>query len=191
MQEKTMRRMAQNLVKYHLVQWIALLTACCLFASHQGFGQTGPTLVGSAPGVEAVFGTTIAPGQILTLHVADLKTLVPGLPVQATLIPLPTSLAGISVRVRQYLPNGSSTEYSAPLLRVFLLNACPPAAIGCVSNISYLTVQIPFDLAFPGPKGPDIPTAILISENGTDSLPFGVSLVGDSIHIITSLESVE
>ena len=72
-----------------------LRTAFCLFAMSLGplFGQ-GPTLAGTGYSNPSII--RVAPGQITTLFVTGLKTVL-SQPVKATSLPLPTTLAGISV----------------------------------------------------------------------------------------------
>src|SRR5215208_772659 len=85
---------------------------CCAVAAYRAYGQSGPTLVGAVPGMDISFGTRIAPGQILTLQVANGRTMTGT--VRATRVPLPKSLAGVSVTVKQALPAGRVVEYPAP-----------------------------------------------------------------------------
>jgi hypothetical protein len=132
------------------------LALCCAVLAHQGFGQTGPAVVAAVPGFGISFGTRVAPGQVATLQVANLKTQFEV--VRATTVPLPETLAGVSVRIRQLLPAGTVVEHPVPLLAVFGQS---------------VTVQIPFELAFPGPKDGPIPTSIVVSDNGLDGAPTG------------------
>ena len=75
-------------------------------------GQTGPTLIGAGYNLPTTL--KLAPGQITTLSLTGLKTVLPSGFVKATTVPLPTTLAGISVTLN---PN-SYTESPVPLLSI-------------------------------------------------------------------------
>jgi uncharacterized protein (TIGR03437 family) len=145
-----------------------------------GTGYTDPSIV------------RVAPGQITTLFVAGLKTVL-SKPVNATTVPLPMTLAGISVKLNQ----GGSQPTPVPLLSIQHLSVCgsdgtSSSASGMTADcpITAMTVQIPFELT-----GPDIgppptvpisasPPALVVSENGNVSKAFPVSPVPDNLHVI-------
>jgi uncharacterized protein (TIGR03437 family) len=116
------------------------LTVCAITASlAPTFGQ-GPTLVGAGYFDPAVI--RVAPGQITTLFVTGLKTVLQ--PVTASAAPLPITLAGISVTLEQL----GIQPTPVPLLSIQQLSLCsnvssllPPPA-DCL--ITAITVQIPF-----------------------------------------------
>jgi len=124
----------------------------------------------------------IAPGQLITFLVPDNGT-GPKTPVRAS-VPLPTSLAGISVIVR------SNVDRLAPILEVRTIRTCytgdPPPNDSCGSAIG-VTAQIPFDLptvcASCGQPTPA--TSVVISLNGTTG-QFNAALpLLDQVHIMT------
>ncbi len=95
----------------------------------------------------------VAPGQITTLFVTGLKTVLSSQPVNANVVPLPTTLAGISVTLNQSGQQGTPI----PLLAVQQMSVCntggaPPPASGLAADcfITAITVQIPVELALPG-----------------------------------------
>src|ERR1017187_2388107 len=94
-----------------------LLAALCavLMSLVPMYGQ-GPTLVGA--GYTNPTQVQVAPGQITTFFVSGLS-LGTAKPQKATTLPLPNSLAGVSVTINQSSPKQS---LPAPLLAVQQLN---------------------------------------------------------------------
>ena len=131
----------------------------------------------------------IAPGQVVTLSFAGLKTVVPGGIQRATTTPLPLSLAGISATLRQTLPESVK---SLPVFSVKQFNRCAGSAVSADCLITALTIQIPFEITVPNPfLGSAIPTGnttIAISENGNMSREFTVYPVPDQVHVLTSCD---
>jgi hypothetical protein len=112
----------------------------------------------------------LAPGQITTLFVTGLKTVLSSQPVKATIVPLPTTLAGISVALNQ--PGNQPTP--VPLLSVQQVSVCsngsvtsPASGLTADCLITAITIQIPFDLVFiPAPPGaPPTAPELVVSEN--------------------------
>src|ERR1035438_8270251 len=109
------------------------------------FGQ-GPTLTGTGYADPSVI--KVAPGQITTLFVTGLKTVLSVQPVNAAILPLPTTLAGISVTLNQ---TGSQPS-PIPLLSVQQMSVCTgsdapaplsPTSLSSDCLITAITVQIP------------------------------------------------
>ena len=126
----------------------------------------------------------VAPGQIVTIFVSA-KTILPYPVVHATTLPLPISLGGFSVTVRQ-----GSNAYSAPMLSVNQFGNCVGATSsspGCV--VTELTVQIPFEMTpWPSPAQvtPLLIADLSINDNGTESVHVPIQPVAfDSIHVLT------
>jgi uncharacterized protein (TIGR03437 family) len=108
------------------------------------FGQ-GITLSGT--GYTNSTALRVAPGQITTLFVTGVKTVL-SQAVNATTLPLPTTLAGISVTLNH---GGSRTP--VPLLSIQQVSVCdsggvPQSAFGSTADcpVTAITVQIPFEL---------------------------------------------
>src|ERR1039457_970037 len=124
------------------------IAACTIIISlAQMFGQ-GITLAGAGYSDPSVI--RVAPGQITTLFVTGLKTVLSSQPVNANVVPLPTTLAGITVLLNQ--PGSQPTP--VPLLSVQQVSVCSnggvaPPASGLTADclITAITVQIPFELA--------------------------------------------
>lgn len=114
-------------------------------------------------------------------------------PVNASVVPLPTTLAGISVTLNQ----GGSQTTPVPLLSIQQLSVCgndgtSSSASGMTADcpVTAITVQIPFELTGPGigpPPSVPIPPStpvLVISDNGNMSKAFTLSPVPDSLHVI-------
>ncbi len=148
-----------------------------------GYGQ-GPTLAGSGYSDPSII--LVAPGQITTIFVTGLKTVLPSSPVNANIIPLPTTLAGITVTLNQT---------PAPLLSIQQLAVCntappvppPPSPPSPDCLITAITVQIPYDLAAPGDNA-GRPVLLTVSENGTVSQTFRVLPMTDNIHVMKTCD---
>jgi uncharacterized protein (TIGR03437 family) len=158
------------------------ICACTLTVSHIGSAQAGPTFVGAGYGVPAY--ARFAPGQIVTLQVSGMKTVL-ATPVFANVLPLPTVLADISVSLRQNIVNSPNRmTIPVPLISVSQFSSCdlpPPAASDCI--VTLITVQIPFEAQAPTrPPNPEL----IVSENGVDSKAFAISVATDNIHVITA-----
>jgi hypothetical protein len=124
-----MRRMARNLVCLGIMSLAAVSAQTTILMSA---GYTTPTPI------------QVAPGQVITLYISGTKTVLPlqSPSIRATTIPLPTTLGGFSVTVRQ-----GNNMYAAPLLSVAQTPNCTDAnrlSPQCI--ITGLTIQIPFDI---------------------------------------------
>src|ERR1017187_8679219 len=162
------------------------------------FGQSSLTLVGSVPGISVPLGfapapnysavnrISLAPGQIVTLQVTGLKTILPvGQIIRATTLPLPTALLGISVTTSQVVRGGTNVIEPAPVVALSQVNYCSSSATagGCINNVTYVTVQIPFELLSA------VPTQIGISDNGQDFGPFDATPTTDNVHVVTTCDT--
>lgn len=123
----------------------------------------------------------VAPGEVTTLFVSgigkDLSSVV-----SANAGMLPTSLAGISVTLRQA---GRST--AVPIFQVRRLPACAPSgADPRCGALTAITVQIPYELEYSGP-GPSnqAPAAWLtVSEAGAEGGALQVTPLLNHLHIV-------
>jgi hypothetical protein len=168
-----------------------------LIASQTLFGQNGGTLVGV--GYERPPQFTVAPGQIVKLRVAGLAPLssTGTFRQDATTLPLPNTLAGISVSVSQEFIE-TKTTFAAPLFSIEQRSLCilgtPLSAIllpDCYLTI--LTVQIPTELVPTkiGPlQGPDaLGTQIVIAQDGKPSFGFLLFVAQGNVHVVTACDS--
>src|ERR1035441_4202058 len=159
-----------------------LVIAVCAIIMSFGplFGQ-GTTLIGlgnvSQPPI------TVAPGQIVTLLVSNSKTVLPPLSSfqRATTLPLPTSLAGFSVSIRDY-----TGTHPAAILAIGQSPTLPnpPTSPDCL--MTALQIQIPFELTWS--EEPPTGVDLIVNDNGTQSEPFMLAARLDNIHVLTTCE---
>ncbi|HKE22990.1 MAG TPA: hypothetical protein VKB88_11420 [Bryobacteraceae bacterium] len=142
----------------------------------------GPTFTGTGYSDPAVI--KVAPGQITTLYMTGLKTVL-SKPANATTVPLPVTLAGISVTLNQT----GVQPTPVPLLSVQQVSVCsndgtlPPSSVGADCLITAITVQIPFELLLP-PFTPFVFAELVVTENGNASKAFQFLPVKDNLHVI-------
>lgn len=120
----------------------------------------------------------VAPGQLVTIFAAGVGAAVSSR-VAATSLPLPYSLAGISVTI---------DELSNPPL---LKERVPILAVGKIAGATAITVQIPFGLrtsSFISPLVPP-PATLTIYENGVAAVTVAIAPTPDQIHIATTCDA--
>jgi len=156
------------------------ISVCVIFASLGSvFGQ-GTTLAGSGYATPQI---RLAPGEIITLFVSNTKGF--GASQNATTIPLPKTLAGFSVSIRQSRADGGT--FPAALLSVQPLLLCNAPDTGPNCQMTALTVQVPFEMVIGG----DITgiTDLIVNDNGTESVLALVAADEDHIHVLTTCET--
>lgn len=159
-----------------------LFSILAVLGSVEVFGQANSIV---SAGYEAPAAITVAPGQVITFLVAGIGSSLTG-PVRASTPVLPTSLAGISVTLRQ----GADTP--VPLFEVRPLSSCSTAGVAnpCVP-LTEVTAQMPFEISLPCLACTNtlaINTQVVVSENGTSGIPVSVRAVPDDIHILTACD---
>jgi hypothetical protein len=171
----------------------SLPISSCVFliAVSSLFGQ-GATLVGA--GYANPMNIRVSPGQITTVFVSGLTT-DPTKPPRATNLPLPTSLAGISVTINQSSP---TLSVAAPLLAVEQLDGCnygvtpPPPVVPPDCRVVAITLQIPYELS-PQSRSGDfaVPptTELVITANGAASKAFSISTFTDNLHVLSTCDA--
>jgi hypothetical protein len=145
----------------------------------------------------------VAPGQVVRLFVQGVGASLTG-PVLAASLPLPTTLAGISVMLQE--SHGGTVDHflTAP---VPIFGVAPFSSCGWVSlltnplgitqpcnTFAAITVQIPFELLPTGVGVPDDCTCnygveLTISEGGVPIVAVAMNTYTDSIHVITGCDS--
>ncbi len=156
---------------------------------------TGQTLIGV--GYKDPTVIRVSPGQVVPLLVTGLQTVLPGGTVAADHVPLPTTLAGISVTLRQ-----PPTAYSRslPIFSIHQFDHCsvsvaagssPAPSADCL--VTAITAQIPFDISVPNPLlaspvNNQPATIATVFENGKLSKAFVLSPVPDQVHVIQSCD---
>jgi uncharacterized protein (TIGR03437 family) len=171
---------------------IFLIAVCAIVIDLAPMLGQGITLAGTGYADPSV--NRVAPGQIATLFVTGLRTVLSSQPVNATVVPLPTTLAGISVTLNQ----AGSQPMPVPLLSVRQVSVCsdssaaPPASgLSADCLITAITVQIPFELAVlpAAPGGPVTAPELVVVENGNASKAFRVLPASDNLHIINTCDA--
>ncbi len=106
--------------------------------------------------------------------------------------PLPTSLGGFSVTIRQpggyAAPGQVSNTYAAPLFRVgqtprciFPTDRSSPLWPDCITT--EITLQIPFEVT------PLVPGDLSVTDNGTESVHIPLNPLSDNIHVLTDCDN--
>ncbi len=127
-----------------------------------------------------------APGQVITLFVAGIgKSLTE--PVRAKTTPLPISLAGISVTLRQF------GDTPVPLFEVRPLSTCPttPSAQNSCGPLVAVTIQIPYELqppCLPCARPVPLSSQLLVTEDGSAGALIDLFPLDDQVHILTSCD---
>src|SRR4051794_31635489 len=178
------------------IRFILLCGGCTVIGASALFGQV-ISMVGAG---YAPTNIRVSPGQITTIFVAGLK---PDFskPQTATTLPLPSSLAGISVTISrpflkqsfvvpllsigQSITCGSSVLAPTPL-QVTLIPIVPSDCL-----LTAITLQIPYELAVVGDFiAPTVQVSasaeLVIAANGVTSKPFAISVVVDNLHVLTT-----
>lgn len=149
-----------------------------IFAAIIAFGAASaqPAVLGA--GYAPPFPIKVAPGQLVTIFAAGVGASVSSR-VGATSLPLPYSLAGISVTI---------DELSNPPL---LKEPVPILAVGKIADATAVTVQIPFGLrtsSFISPLVPP-PATLTIYENDVAAVTVAIAPTPDQIHIATTCDA--
>ena len=158
----------------HLEMQSLRLVLCTVVALAAASAQSAVLGAGYAP----PFLIKVAPGQLMTIFAAGVGAAVSSR-VAATSLPLPYSLAGISVTIDE-LSNPPLLEERVPIL-----------AVGKIAVATAITVQIPFGLrtsSFISPLVPP-PATLTIYENGVAAVKVAIAPTPDQIHIATTCDA--
>lgn len=172
-------------MRKYLILHVASYALCGL----RVFAQSGIAIVGVGHTQPTI---TVAPGLLTTIFVSAFRSTV----IQrahATSLPLPATLAGISVSLEQSRfydgappPSATIVPIPVPLLAVSPFSSCedlpsPP----CSASIG-ITVQIPFELVpvRPDDLGPPAFAQLVVSQNGVRIGAASIRSDFDRIHIL-------
>ena len=179
---------------------MVLVCLCAAFMTRGPLFGQGMTLTGS--GYTSPTTIRVSPGQVTTLFVSGLNTVLTK-PQRATSLPLPNSLAGISVTINQ---SSLQQSVAVPLLAVEQLNTCgiappapPPSPPSTPSTVppecllTAITLQIPYELT-PLPTGAGdsakaSTTEIVVTANGVASRAFSVLTITDTLHVLSTCDT--
>src|SRR4051794_27574319 len=130
--------------------------------------------------------TKVAPGQVITLYVRTTGAPV-AQPILAGTTPLPMSLGGFTVSLKQTF---FSDPIPVPLAGIYSTDPCN--GVASCTPLTAMMVQIPFELVpnVPGSRMPFNFATVTVQQNGVagDALP--LLAVPDNIHVITSCDSL-
>jgi uncharacterized protein (TIGR03437 family) len=162
-----------------LTVFLLLGTAAAQPPSVASFGYSQPNL------------TAVAPGQITTLLVQGLAANLDRPLVSVD--PLPTSVAGITVHLRQSL-NGYTAAIPVPILSVQRLpEGCDTSSAAqmrySMSCAVQITIQLPYELAPGSPVAgsllaSSLRAALVVAENGVEGPPIPVLPLFDQVHVV-------
>jgi uncharacterized protein (TIGR03437 family) len=146
----------------------------------------GPNVVTQA-GYTAPQPIRVAPGQVITLFVRTSSITLTNA-VAANGLPLPTSLAGLSVSMRQTFSEGGM---DVPILSANPVQLCSAVIPATCSSLTAITVQIPFELVANVVRSrmPANFATLTVFENGVPGDPLPLFAVGESIHILNSCDA--
>jgi hypothetical protein len=129
----------------------------------------------SAPGI-----IEVAPGQVVTLFFRGVTPIANGVlrSAQAQTVPLPITLAGLSVSILQA---PQTTPYPVPVLAVRQQNECEEVSFRPVCLLTAVRVQIPSELT---------PTVakLTIDVDGEPSRTYLVRPIRDNAHVLTACD---
>jgi uncharacterized protein (TIGR03437 family) len=139
-------------------------------------------------GFDSPGSTGVAPGQIMRLVVRGVGGSLTE-EVTASQYPLPTTLAGISVVLREAVGTAPSI-FQVPILSVAPIPQCQfvfDSALPC-GRVTAITVQIPYSIAVTN-STTSVIGQLVVSENGVAGDPIDVNPVSDAIHIVAVVRS--
>lgn len=128
----------------------------------------------------------VSPGQVTTFVVSGLA-IPPGGFAEASGLPLPLQLGGISAKVYQV----GSTPVAVPILLVTSSSTCAKLfpQVAC-ATAEQITVQVPYELFYtnPGSSGAPILSTVVFSDRAGNTASLQLQIHEDTIHIINSCD---
>ncbi len=159
------------------------------------FAQSTAILI--AAGYSTPAPLQVAPGQVMTFFLRNISPLPNGdlRVAQASTVPLPKTLGGLSLRISQ----GQSAAVDVPIFAVRQENDCDNSANNSACLLTLVKVQIPFEITAPaqepvgsGPPLPPLPPAplaqFIVNVDGQPSRVFPLQPVPDNGHVLTSCD---
>ncbi len=145
-----------------------------------------------ASGYSLPTGAAVAPGQVLRLFVQEVGATLTG-PVFATSLPLPTTLADISISVAG-LP--------VPIFAVVPFSSCDGTVFASDVFLAYqshpcrsfvaITLQVPFEMPVSpvgGPSNTAVSVDFIISEGGVAKVAVAMNTNADQVHVLTDCDT--
>lgn len=175
-------------MKTHIAVFLVMLFGASILVA-----QSGASVVGA--GYTDPSHIAIAPGQVITLFLTNVKGAVP-FNQTANALPLPTQMAGLSVTLRVFK---NIEPIPAPIVGVQQrVTGCsgtaPEVMTTDTCRIVGLTIQVPTGFSLPLPFS--TPEAnrlqqLVVSENGVPGPPIAFYLYPDNIHVVTNCEPIQ
>jgi uncharacterized protein (TIGR03437 family) len=159
-----------------------------------------------ASGYLVPIGAAVAPGQVLSLYVQEVGASLTA-PVFASSVPLPTSLADISILLQESHGRGSADHFltvPVPIFAIVPFSSCAGTSFGfvpdrpgsqlrrCKSFVA-ITVQVPFEIQPTEIGTPDdalenYGIEFIISEKGLAKAAVVMNTYKDQIHVVTDCD---
>jgi len=166
----------------------------CLGTLGPAFSQSGAVL--TTAGYSAPPPLQVAPGQVTTFFFRGIGPLADGhlRNAQAAAVPLPTNLAGLSLRLAQ----GQASGVAVPIFAVRQESECDnPQEVNATCLLTLVKVQVPFEIAADvtptSPSGPTAPVLAPLAQltleiDGQSGRPISFQPVPDNAHVLTSCD---
>ncbi len=178
-------------VMKHIKRW-AFICAVGIYWISAISAQTGPSNLVVGAGYALPAPVNVAPGQVLTFFVQGVGNMLTSAVRAPEGANLPTSLAGISVTVRQ------GADRKVPLFEVRPVSTCVTnnAQSPCTAaKLTAITIQIPYDLItiseiLHRPLSVLAPTLLWVTENGTAGAMIELYPFPDRVHFLTACDTI-
>lgn len=130
---------------------------------------------------ESPLPVRLAPGEVRAFLFSGLTNRL-DVPIRATIIPLPSAMNGISLRMTI-----GSTTYQLPLFGIEQFSVCDNETLIPECRMTSVVAQVPFEIG----SGSGTPTGSLqLNENGFNSPSFRITIVPDRIHILRACDLI-
>jgi uncharacterized protein (TIGR03437 family) len=177
---------------------LPFLTGFALIATAAPIPAQTPVVMGA--GYNRPTQLNAAPGQVVTIFVSGAKTRLPEPALlRASTDPLPTTLGGFSVQIRQGEAYSLPTTWPARLISIFQTAYCGSnivfgTGLGLTPDcfVTALTVQIPNEI-HPLPAGPKPSSAfadLSVTDNGSETGKVIFAALSDNIHVLTDCDGL-
>jgi uncharacterized protein (TIGR03437 family) len=156
-----------------------LLLVFAIFSARPSEGVNLPVGAGYSASSSVV---RVAPGQVITVFTRNIEARLVR-PVVASKLPLPLSLNGISLTMKQ---TANPETMPVPMFAIFQFDACQGlTSVPCITT--GITVQIPYELVLSSPVAfPAIGNiaTLTVAENGVSGEPLVLVPLPNQIHVV-------
>ncbi len=168
-----MRNLARRSVSFAVLVF-------ALAGAHRGGQAVGQAVVGN--GYVPPLPIAAAPGQLLTIYVQDMGANLTA-PAEAQSVPLPTSVAGISVKFEQTV---GPSPIESPVVSAFPLVSCWNGPDWCAHFIG-INLQVPYEMRVSGLTAGGVApnyAKLTVAQNGASTATVALNPFTDQIHIV-------